>query len=325
MSTIPSASMSLEHQPRSMDPFTVAYQRVCEGLWRHHPLAQMVKPGNRISRIVGTGKPKNSVNVADTPEVDILPGQWGAHLFATSSGSMVTRYFPIVIRTGKDRLDDGLFPLEWEFIRSLANLQVEFGIDIGIPNVVNVTLEDFNDISGGAVQEGLPGWVTVGRIRVDFNFRHAVAASTEGFTFIQLSDPRGPLSQIPPIEAVPLWDQFKLDNIDGTQTGAHQLGTTRTGRGQFIVTEADLYISALTNFSDGPTVSFGTNATDYDNIVPATPTGALVVKEVLHMFSFSLSQMTIDPGGAVFLNISGAATADVLTLSAIINGYYLGA
>lgn len=104
-----------------LDPITQVYYALWELLEAHAPLTAMVKVGNRIKFSGDNRDPmKDEVSSADFPELRVIPVASEPHPQRTSSGSSILKRFRIVVSTGDQRVDVGLFALEWEVYRALS-------------------------------------------------------------------------------------------------------------------------------------------------------------------------------------------------------------
>jgi len=117
---------------------------------------------------------------------------------------------------------------------------------------------------------------------------------------------------------------FKVTGIDGKVVAATLVATTATGRGRFVVSNIDLIATALDTLTGAPTVSVGANGTDYDDVVPATELVEISANGVDHLSEIAGHQATVAENTGIYLNNTTGATATTLTLTVVINGYYVG-
>ena len=105
-----------------IDPIVQIYYALWDLLEAHQPLANLVKIGNRI-KMSGDKRDamKKEVGESDLPELRLLPVSSTPHTQRTSNTSSIIKRFRIEISTGDQRVDMGLFIIEWEIFRALAN------------------------------------------------------------------------------------------------------------------------------------------------------------------------------------------------------------
>ena len=117
--------------------------------------------------------------------------------------------------------------------------------------------------------------------------------------------------------------QMIVTGINGKSASATPIGTTATGRGLFVCTNIDVIAEALNTPTGLPVASVGTNSTDYDNLVATTALTELIAVNSVMALCTGLIAVAANTG--IYINISVAGTGDTLTLTVVINGYYLGA
>lgn len=104
------------------DPFTQVYDALYSLPWEREALCHMVKPGNRVSFSGADRDPlKPSVQAADLPEIRLIPTGGTPHLQRTSSSTTWIMRFEWGIATGDQRVNENLYPVEWELLRAMAN------------------------------------------------------------------------------------------------------------------------------------------------------------------------------------------------------------
>jgi len=141
-----------------IDPFT----QVLAGLWDmfmdKSPVADIVKPGNRIHLAGGAKKPmKDRHSTRDLPEMIIRPSGGVLRLPMTSSSFTVEQNFEIEVSGGDLRTDRVFFPLKWAIVRVLCKKD-EIMKNLGLNFVKNVKVSDY----GESVNiEKKPGWTMV--------------------------------------------------------------------------------------------------------------------------------------------------------------------
>lgn len=114
--------------------------------------------------------------------------------------------------------------------------------------------------------------------------------------------------------------QYKARNIDGTSTGTTNLFTTQVVNFRSMQLVIDL--TSVSNFVTPPTISVGTNAGNYDNILPATILTGLSAGSTHILIQIEGIMPDIAQSTSVKLNISIAAVASTYTVDATIFGFY---
>ena len=103
------------------DPIIQVHDALWALLEAHAPLASMVKVKNRVKLSGSNRDPlKAEISDADLPELRITPSSSKPHLQRTSNGSSLVKRFRVEVATGDQRVDAGLFALEWEIYRALS-------------------------------------------------------------------------------------------------------------------------------------------------------------------------------------------------------------
>lgn len=112
------------------DPFT----QVHDALWGYAEaepyVADNVRVGNRVKRNGSArGGPKDQVATADLPELDLIPANTAHLLVATSDHSDVTMRFNWILKTGDQRPEAALYPIQWGLVRAMMAAKNE---DLGL-------------------------------------------------------------------------------------------------------------------------------------------------------------------------------------------------
>lgn len=101
------------------DPLSLVYDALWDILEAHKPFTRLIKPGNRIKYSGRRDPEKDGSGDSDYPKVRILPVGGETHLERTSSSGFLSKRFQIQVATGDRRVDERLFPVEWEIIRAM--------------------------------------------------------------------------------------------------------------------------------------------------------------------------------------------------------------
>jgi len=156
-----------------IDPFT----QVLAGLWDmfmdKSPVADIVKPGNRIHLAGGAKKTdKDRHSTRDLPEMRIDPSGGVLKIPMSSSSFSVEQAFNVRISSGDLRTNRVFFPLKWAIIRVLCKKE---GImkALGLNFVKNVLVADYSE---SVNTEKVPGWTAVFTITVQLVFSREEAA-----------------------------------------------------------------------------------------------------------------------------------------------------
>lgn len=99
-----------------------------------------------------------------------------------------------------------------------------------------------------------------------------------------------------------------VENIDTKVSGPVLLGTVPTGSKIIVPFWAGVAIDSIAGLTSAPTISMGTNAAAYDNMVAATALTGLLQGRVAQM-TFKAQYPVLVPNAQLFLNISVAAVA----------------
>lgn len=148
----------------AIDPFSQVYDALWDLMERHTPFAKLVKPANRI-KYSGRRQPeKQSIADSDYPQVRILPAGSEVHHERTSSSGSIIKRFEVQIATGDRRVDERVFPLQWEIIRAMHGWQTVLNA-LTWEEVAFVTSARLLDLQDGLTldesQERIIGWAAV--------------------------------------------------------------------------------------------------------------------------------------------------------------------
>lgn len=160
-----------------MNPFGMVYDALWNMALASEPLAELVKPRNRIRFDEENNRDpiKQNVQAADLPELVLVPvGSQAANLTASSCESSIVRRYSFIVSTGDMRLTEGLLSVEWALFCALANWKavltaLEHG---GTRFVKNVRLAEVtNGESNPEQNRNIKGWSAVWSCEVEMRFR----------------------------------------------------------------------------------------------------------------------------------------------------------
>lgn len=115
----PSPTPSAPYGFDTVDPLTQVYKSIWSILEAESSFTDLVKPGNRIKYFDKTQPEKKEAQYADTPEVELLPIPMEMNIPNTNLHSRLTADYELIIRSGSNRLNAQLFPLEWVITKIL--------------------------------------------------------------------------------------------------------------------------------------------------------------------------------------------------------------
>ena len=118
-SPTPTPTPSAPYDFTSIDPLTQVYKSLWAILEAESDFTDLVKAGNRIKYFDKTQPPKTESLYADTPEVEIIPLPMEMNVPFTNKHSRFTAEYELIIKTGSNRLNHKLFPLEWVITKIL--------------------------------------------------------------------------------------------------------------------------------------------------------------------------------------------------------------
>lgn len=156
-----------------VNPVKKVYDALWQMLHDHEGFKGLVKVGNEVS-FMGKHAWKDQVQVADMPEVQIVPTVTTPHLQRTSNGSSMLERFEVRVATGSQRLDEVLFVIRWEVYRALSDwatrlqaLTWKGNKYVKLVRPVQIT-EGMIDKS---VERGVTGWFAVWAGEIEMWFR----------------------------------------------------------------------------------------------------------------------------------------------------------
>ena len=151
------------------DPFTQVLAAMWAVIEDHQPLADMIKPGNRLKRMGDEDKSKPAAQDADLPLLDIRPADIdGPELHASSHAVQIAQGFTIELATGTKDETARLFPIKWELFRAFAKVH---DTDLGLDFVKRVDVQGVTeDPSDADRNRGRAGWSAVMAVLVVMMF-----------------------------------------------------------------------------------------------------------------------------------------------------------
>lgn len=160
-----------------VDPISQVYTALWSMVEAHTPLASMVKTKNRIKYNGDNRDPeKREILDADMPEIRIISSTSNPTIGRTSNGTSVVKHFKVQISTGDQRVDAGLFAIEWELYRAFANWantmkNLTWNSKTYILKAVPTAVQD--GMSNNELQRGIRGWISIWECEVEMWFTTA--------------------------------------------------------------------------------------------------------------------------------------------------------
>lgn len=112
-----------------------------------------------------------------------------------------------------------------------------------------------------------------------------------------------------------------VENVDGTAAASTKIGTTDAGM-QFVPIFVNVEVTALTGFVSVASLSIGTNATSYNDILVITPlTGVISANTILQVPANALLK-SVPSATDIFVKITTGAIASSYTLRVSVLGFY---
>jgi len=148
-----------------LDPIVQVYNAIWTLLEAHVQLASMVKLGNRIKVSGDSRDPmKAEISDADLPELRVVPVSSSFHLQRTSNSSTILSRWRIQVSTGDQRVDAGLYALEWEIYRALKDwISTIMALTWNSKTYVKLArpLSAQHGVSMADLQRGIKGWSSI--------------------------------------------------------------------------------------------------------------------------------------------------------------------
>ena len=142
------------------------YDAILAGIRSYTDFTARVRPGNfRDHTGNQPAKLKDSLQSADTPQVELKPTSGDWDLDATNTTTDGVQNFELSIVSGDLRLQANHFPLKFATGKALATL----GPNLGLPFVTRVTMSDLvDDVNDFEESKGQQGWI--GKITISVKF-----------------------------------------------------------------------------------------------------------------------------------------------------------
>lgn len=166
------------------NPFSLTYNKLWELFEGDPHFSEMFPVGNRVNYGVGDNREpmKALITTADVPEVALIQDGINANLMQTSSSSMVTCLYSLVINTGDFRVNTFTNKINWIVLTNLVHWKtlltsLQWKEQAFIKNV------RVRDIAIGQSPQlrarGINGWSTVWGCEIEMHFR------TTDITFLE--------------------------------------------------------------------------------------------------------------------------------------------
>lgn len=159
-----------------MTPFVLVYDALWELAEASSPLAEIVKPSNRIKfNHTGTKDPiKREVSQADLPEIILVTTGTAGNIQETSSTSRINKQFEWIVATGDLSVVNRLLPIEWAIWCAMIDYKAVLGALTWESQHFVKRCALLNASSGFTDSErnrGIRGWSSVWSIEVEMHFR----------------------------------------------------------------------------------------------------------------------------------------------------------
>jgi len=110
-------------------------------------------------------------------------------------------------------------------------------------------------------------------------------------------------------------------SISGISTAATAIGTTENGSQKFHPMFAVFVVRTANTITLAPTVSIGTNASTYNNILPAAVLTGLTAAALTLILPITVASSNVSSNTQVFINVT-AGTAVAMTFDVHLFGFY---
>jgi hypothetical protein len=174
---IPGALGSETYWASYADPISQVYDALWSMVEASPALADMIKTGNRIKYSGENRDPqKPEISDADMPELQIISVGTSPGLSRTSSGSSILKRFRVQVSTGDQRLDSGLYAIEWELYRAFVDWattlkSLTWNSKAYVIKALPVSVQDGK--SNNELQRGIRGWISLWECEVEMWFSTA--------------------------------------------------------------------------------------------------------------------------------------------------------
>lgn len=121
----------------------------------------------------------------------------------------------------------------------------------------------------------------------------------------------------------PSLERISKNNIPITAVGNTLIGTTENGTQRFYPLFAVISVRSASGVLTVGTVSIGSNASNYNNIMPATAlTGLTAIDLMLKVQLAASAIQSVAPNTDIYLRVSVAATGTQKNCDVTVIGYY---
>lgn len=154
------------------NPFTMAYT----WLWYLLEIGgvnTLIDRENHIRYDLGHQDPqKDEVQDSDLPELRIVPITRSTTLVAAADLSTIERSYSVELTTGENRVDEGLFGIDWTILQALYAWKPFDRRSNGLDYIKNIEIgpvatEDMN----AALNRGIEGWSSICQITITMSFQ----------------------------------------------------------------------------------------------------------------------------------------------------------
>lgn len=115
------------------DPLTKIHRAIAHGLLSDDHLMSVVRPGNFYSHIGDMPiQAKPVATESDLPELVLYPAGWPL-LGTPSDGIIFLRDFRVLVRSGDQRVDNGINQCGWALLRAIHQLR---RTKFGLPDII---------------------------------------------------------------------------------------------------------------------------------------------------------------------------------------------
>jgi len=122
---------------------------------------------------------------------------------------------------------------------------------------------------------------------------------------------------------VPSLTMLTLSSFNGKTTGPVKVGTTANGTQSFYPLILVTAITSASAIITPMTLSLGTNASSYNNLIAATLMTGLTSLSQMLQTGVTGAVGKVAPGTDVYINVTSGATATTATAEAHLIGYYM--
>lgn len=115
---------------------------------------------------------------------------------------------------------------------------------------------------------------------------------------------------------------YGVTGINAKNTGSTGIYTTETGLGRFYPVAVLFEATNTASVSIVATISVGTNASSYNNILAASGLAGLTSNNAIITFPLTAAAVSVPASTAIVMNVTVGATATTMTVSCYLIGYY---